>query len=272
MVFKENFVAVIMADGKILREHDGSVELSFGSDYSIRLKNLESRKARVRISIDSEDVLKGHSLILDPNSHVDLEGFMDGHTVRKRFRFIQKTQEIVEHRGDKVDDGIVRVEYCFEQRRSGHVSIRYDPWPDHYWNDWIWTCPATPQPPYIVTYDSGTAGSVHKAYEVTCDAVDAGMTSRSAYNAVSSSRLNSTPKTDEGITVPGGETFQQFDHGHIGATDQPHVITIRLCGTTNSGAVIEKPVGTRDKSTCPTCGRKSSTNHRFCGNCGTNLR
>jgi hypothetical protein len=284
MVYQEKFVAVIMANSKILRENDNSVELPFGTDYSIRLKNLESRKAQVKISIDGEDVMDGHSLILSPNSHVDLEGFMDGRTVRKQFRFIQKTQKIVEHRGDKVDDGIVRVEYCFEKREPEYVPIRYDPWPPLYtWScNWTYTLPKYPP---VVTWDDDTTGGGFQqaTYEVTCDTTVGDTTvgdttsgfvhSGSDFNLCATTQTSfcSTPNADEGITVPGAETLQHFDRGYIGSTDQPHVITIRLKGTTRSGAVVEKAVGTKDKAKCPTCGKTWNAKQKFCGNCGTNL-
>ena len=65
-MFKKNFVAVVKCKGKVLREYsDGTIRLPFGSEYSIYLKNEETRKALVDIKVDGENVLKGHKLILD---------------------------------------------------------------------------------------------------------------------------------------------------------------------------------------------------------------
>ena len=63
MVYQDKFVVSVKVNGKVLREHDKDhVYLPFGSEYSILLKNLESRKALVTINIDGKNAL-GLSLI-----------------------------------------------------------------------------------------------------------------------------------------------------------------------------------------------------------------
>jgi hypothetical protein len=222
-----------------------------------------------------------------------LEGFLDGHTVRKKFRFIRKAQEIAEHRGDKVDDGIVRVEYCFEQRAAEYVPAVYP-----YWN-WTYIPPPViinPSPvivkPRFIYYgddttDGGsdwqvnncTAGDPKKFDTIVSCNYSGGEEPTSANLSADNANLSAdtqvsftaTPNADEGITVPGADTHQHFSAGYIGATDSSHVITIRLRGTKNSGAVVEKPVGTKDKIKCPHCDRKWNARQHFCGNCGANL-
>lgn len=285
MVYKNDFVAIISVNGKILREQNGSVELPFGSDYSIRLKNLESRKARVKVSIDGKDVLNGDSLLLAPNAGMILEGFLDGNTVRERFRFIQKTQEIVDHRGDRLDDGIVRVEYCFEQRKLEYVPVYHGP---RY--DWQWTYPPTPRPVrgrYPFTYQhkntagdssdwqtvNNTAGDPTAGDSIITNTCYAGDITDDSANLSADDQISftSTPQANEGITVPGGETSQHFSNGYIGTTDAPHVITIRLRGVAGSGTAVKQVVGTRDKIKCSVCGRSWNARQHFCGNCGSNL-
>ena len=36
------------------------------------------------------------------------KGFMEGMVARNKFRFIEKTKQISDYRGDRVDDGIIR--------------------------------------------------------------------------------------------------------------------------------------------------------------------
>jgi hypothetical protein len=57
MVYKERFVAVIKHGGCILRDNGGIVTLPFGSEYTIFLRNLESRKVQVGVSIDGKDTM-----------------------------------------------------------------------------------------------------------------------------------------------------------------------------------------------------------------------
>lgn len=124
MVHKENFVVAIKNNGKILREvFSNTVYLPFGSEYSVLLKNLNSVSAVVDVDIDGISVGKG--IIVRPNTSTELEGFLEGYSVKNRFKFIQKTKEISDYRGDRVDDGIVRVEYRFEKTYTP-ISVWYN--------------------------------------------------------------------------------------------------------------------------------------------------
>ena len=122
---KNNFVVSVKSNGKILREKEDKVFLPFGSEYSLLIKNLDSRKAKVRIHIDSQDILNGSSLIAYPNRDFEIEGFLDGFQARNRFKFIKKTQEISDHIGDRLDDGLIRVEFTFEKEVKTSINYTY---------------------------------------------------------------------------------------------------------------------------------------------------
>ena len=83
MVYQNNFVVTIKHDGKILREIDNSVKLPFGSEYSIYMKNLDSRDAVVRIWIDGEDVVGDRRIIVRANNTAELKGHKNNNKVRK---------------------------------------------------------------------------------------------------------------------------------------------------------------------------------------------
>ena len=94
MTYKNNFIAELKSNGQILRIRDGFVTLPFGSEYSLYLKNLDSRKASVTIQIDGEDVLDGNSLIIRPNEQTELEGFLRNAIAKNKFKFIKKSGAI----------------------------------------------------------------------------------------------------------------------------------------------------------------------------------
>jgi len=123
MTYKDYFVVEVKSKGKILRVKNGAVSLPFGSEYSILLKNLNSRRASIKIHIDGQDVLDYSSLILEPNTSTELEGFLNGTTARNKFKFIQKTKEIQDHRGDKIGDGMIRVEFAFEKPKPERRQV-----------------------------------------------------------------------------------------------------------------------------------------------------
>ena len=76
MVYKNSFIVVVKCNGKIMREKDGAVTLPFGSEYSILLKNKNSRTAVASVEIDGEDVMDGHQYIVPANTTRELKGFL----------------------------------------------------------------------------------------------------------------------------------------------------------------------------------------------------
>jgi len=246
-MFKNNFVVAIKCGG-ILREIDGSVMLPFNSEYSILLKNLDSRRAVAKVSIDGQDVLCGHSLVIHPNSEFELEGFLlPDLTVRNKFKFVQKTEDIVRHRGDRVDDGIVRVEFNFEKVPQTTLVWHWIYKPYYPWVE----------PVPIVIHNTYAGGSTtNRAF--TCTTQQASCSSNLA--------------ADEGITVAGSPTKQTFSNVTVNQLEETStVITIKLRGTTLSGKVAVEPLVTKSKTVCPTCGKKSRSSAKFCSNCGTCL-
>jgi hypothetical protein len=117
-MYKNNLVVAIKHNNKVLREKNDRVTLPFGSEYSLLIKNLNSKKVSVNISIDGEDVLDNKSILIEAGLSMELDGFIKGMSAKNIFRFIKKTKQISEDRGDKADDGLIRVEFDFEKEKS----------------------------------------------------------------------------------------------------------------------------------------------------------
>jgi hypothetical protein len=270
MTYKDRFVVEVKCGGKILRVKDGVVYLPFGSEYSIYLKNLNSKRASVNVSIDGSDVLDNHSLILDANESSELKGFLNGTTAKNRFKFIQKTKEIQEHRGDKIDDGLIRVEFAFEKPQKTiihehhHHHNYYNSDPFH-WN-------------YGGTFTGNSSDSIYRSVENSGDvrgmnlnSVTAESKSPVTFDSLGVAPENSQPLVDEGITVKGSEINQQFRYSAIGELEESEVIIISLKGETQSNKIVQQPIMVKTKIQCSTCGRKSNSSAKFCSNCGTFL-
>ena len=291
MTYKDQFVVEVKCRGKILRVVNDEVRLPFGSEYSIYLKNLNSRKASVSISIDGDDVLDGHQLILNPNSSTELEGFLRGTAAKNRFKFINKTKEIADHRGDKADDGILRVEFAYEKAAPKRVIINEDHEHHHHhhhhhhdnpfrwnYNDWF-TGDSNVRYTYSSSGDSGEDGQVRGMASAAfssnqSERVGATQTFFSSSNVTFDSlgvESLGQPLDDEGITVKGSECNQQFRYGQIGELEQAEVIVIRLKGITGNDTPVQQPITVKTKLECSTCGRKSDSSAKFCSNCGTFL-
>ena len=250
--YRESMVSVIKVGGRVLREHDGIVTIPFGSEYVIAMKNLEARRAVVDISIDGEKVNKNGKLVINPNEEVEFERFVEDLDKGQRFKFIQKTEKIQGHRGDKIDDGIVRIEFQYEK-------AVHNIWGGSWWHI----------PPYnmrigsIVKTTVTTEGdpNVMRSY-TTCS------TAPHVPTQVGGSYV---PVSDEGITVQGSDSNQRFHTVDVGPLDsQKHTIVLRLNGT-SQGQVVSQPITTRTKIECSTCGTKNTSKHKFCTECGTRL-
>ena len=270
MVYSNNFIVVVKCkcNCNILREKDGIVTLPFGSEYSLLIKNLDSRKVSANISIDGQDVMDG-SLLLAGNTQTELEGFVKGNVAKNSFKFIQKTKQIQDHRGDRIDDGIIRVEFAFEKKlteviKKIVITEHHDRWyPRYYW------FVASNIPTKYTTRDTiyyNSTGNVSECGNTTftnsCDNQVVGTSMKS---------VCSVPYFDEGITVKGSEINQQFQYGSIGQLEQSEVIILRLRGEKSNGTIVKEPITVKTKLTCSTCGKTSKSSVKFCGECGTFL-
>ena len=249
MVYKNNFIVVVKCNGKVMREQNGAVTLPFGSEYSIMLKNKDSRKAVASVEIDGEDVMNGHKYIVPANTSVELKGFLKGLNAKNKFRFIKKTKEISDFRGDRLDDGLIRVEFWHEEQQPVPLV-----WPSFvlYNNNYEY------KDGYSINDTS--SGLTEPTYTATCNF---------------SNTKSVQPPVDEGITVKGSKTNQQFNYGSVGTLEHnSSVIIIELKGTTKRAGkvmVVRKPITVSYRKQCSSCGKKWRSSMSFCGNCSTAL-
>ena len=96
MMYRDSFIASVKVGGKILRETNGTVSLPFGSEYGILLKNLNSRRAMAKVTVDGQDATDGTKLILPANGSIDLERFIKNGNLKSgnKFRFIERTSKL----------------------------------------------------------------------------------------------------------------------------------------------------------------------------------
>jgi hypothetical protein len=254
-MFNNNFVGVVVNKGKIMRETknelgENVVKLPFGSEYAVRLKNLNTVRAVVGVELDGVSAASG--LIINPGTTFELKGFLEGLHVRNKFRFIKKTKEISNHRGDRIDDGLVRISYRFEQALPVYYvepfmrSLVPPPWPVSFNSDGGWLQSNTTYT--VSTTDFGSGGTQNNCF------------------------VNQVQETADGITVKGSETKQDFVYGYTNPLEtHAHVINIKLVGYSESGVAVKKPITTKIKLKCSTCGRRWPSRFKFCPNCTTCL-
>lgn len=267
-MYNSKLVASIKANGKVLREFKDTVYIPFGSEYSILLKNLNTVRALINIYIDGDNVVPG-GLVLNAGQEVDLQRAIRNGNLSEgnKFKFIERTGKIEDHRGIKLEDGLIRVEYQFEkvyQRQDGfHIN-----------NNLVWNtnqhtvcsplrssaADATP------SYMKGTVTCSDMSYTAMNMAVGATLSASAATS------YNAAPQTETGITVPGSKSEQKFvTAGWFATEPEKHNIILKLLGETEDNKAIREPITVKKKPKCVTCGKQNKATAKFCSECGTAL-
>lgn len=256
-MYNQKFAAAIKVNGKVLREFKDEVYVPFASEYSILLKNLNTKKALVNVFIDGENQTPG-GLVIHAGSEINLERSIKNNNLNEgnRFKFIERTGAVEAHRGIKLEDGIVRIEFEFER-----TYLRQDGWFPNVTNTW------NDQPYYGITGNNtyqgpmrgrGTSGAIASASLNTVQ-ISATSASIQSYN-------------DAGITVAGSKSDQKFQTATwLGSDGTKHNIVLKLLGETPDNRPVVQEVTVKSKPKCTTCGRQNKHNAKFCTECGTHL-
>lgn len=254
-MYANKFAVAVKHRGKVLQEFGETVYLPFDSEYGLLLKNLNSVRATVKVSIDGQDATEGVSLVVQANSSIDLERFIKNGNLNagNRFKFIARTAAIEQHRGIKPDDGLIRVTYSFEVPTQPTWVVTATPttWPTPTANPW--------------PYGNGAAGSMAQSSSSSYSA--------NASSSASSGMLSSRAVT-KGITAPGSVSSQQFQAvGAFQTEATSHVIMLQLAGRSaeTTTGTVSNVVYSRSKVACTTCGYKEKPTSKFCSQCGTSL-
>lgn len=278
-MYNSKLVAIVKVDGKVLREMGDTVYLPFGSEYSIQVKNLHNTKALISIEVDGTDVLDGKQLIIEPNKTSELEGFMRGQKVTNKFRFIEKTQEISDFRGDEIEDGLVKISYQFEVDQAKYwyditkSMLRGNNYGGNERGINISHSPQSHDPSQVFYKSSGDAPPTDPSYSTAgTRGMDTVVSASMDFMEEPSINYSKSVTNESGITARGSESSQTFRTGHVGVLEmQVHSMVIMLKGETADNRSVKKPVMVHRKVQCENCGRKWKSSHKFCGNCSTSL-
>jgi hypothetical protein len=275
MTYKKNFVCAIKVNGKVLRESSDRVELPFGSEYSILLKNLDSVRMQARISIDGTEATGW--LIIEPGRDIEVERFVKDLDRGNRFKFIELTDKIEKHRGNKAEDGLVRVEFRREKIYESPKVVYHHTYHDYYHHYYPGGCyPCYPKDYSYITYTGAlnNSGSLFRgpisASGTTCSTSGTLQNMNCSVNLMSMSKNAELISNEVGITVPGSLSEQKFVSVNGFETEQSEVVVLHLVGK-KAGAPVKVAKTVRQKLECETCGKKNKSSVKFCAECGTSL-
>jgi len=264
-MYQSKLVSSLKANGKILREFKDTVFVNFGSEYTVYMKNLNTKRALVNVFIDGEDMTPG-GIVLNAGQEIDLERSIKNGNLREgnKFKFIERTGAVENHRGVKLEDGLVRVEYQFEMYHP--MQSFFDNNMERYsknlmrgisgsTGDWAGPMSAT----YSATNISGSA-SMDSSWITASGA------------SLNSAQAQSMPANDVGITVAGSKSTQSFTTTTMGPLEaEKHSIVLKLLGETADNKPVLQPVNVKMKPKCSTCGKQNKATAKFCTECGTSL-
>lgn len=250
MMYQNKLAVAIKSNGKILREFKDTVYVPFQSEYSILIKNLNTKRVLVNVFLDGDNAVP-NGLVINANQELNLERWVKNNNLSEgnKFKFIERTSNIENHRGIKLEDGIIRVEFQYEVDKL--LLYRHDN--NRYHDSWN-------SPIYSNTVYGIAKGS--SANDVTC----------CVPTSVKRSLSNNTVHNDAGITVAGGKSTQKFSTvSNFQLEPEKHTIVLKLLGETPDNKPILEPITVKTKQQCDSCGKMNKATAKFCQECGTSL-
>jgi hypothetical protein len=123
MVYSNKFVMCVLVNGRPQKElANGQVSLPFGTEYSLRFRNKNDRRAVVEIWIDGENV-SGSGYVVNAHDYVDIKRH---HDIDRSFKFVSlDSEDAIEHgkngpNHDKVK-GVIEAKFRLEVERPNVI-------------------------------------------------------------------------------------------------------------------------------------------------------
>lgn len=245
MAYKNKFIVCVIVDGKIIKELDnGQIDIPFGSEYKIRLRNKHDRRAVCKLFIDGENVSDG-GFIIEANSFVDIERPAN---VEKKFKFVSLDSEEAHDFGKNGPNpnktkGTIVAEFALAYVRPETVPHAPINWRQDKLR-WEWEkyrydklAPLT-DAPYIY---SSTIPPKRQPSMIKYGSFTGTCRGAAGLPLASSSKI-----TQDGATVEGSHSNQRFNHQYF--IDDGNWTTVRvfLQGYVVDRFVSSKPTQTED--------------------------
>ena len=167
MVYSNKFVLSILVDGQPQKElANGTVNLAFGQEYALRLRNKNNLRAVVHLLVDGETV-SGAGYVVPANGHVDIKRH---HDIDRAFKFVSlDSAEAVDFgkngpNPDKVK-GTIEARFHLEKESPPKpVEHHHHHHHDHY--PWYPPRPIYPYQPHWMSSNEGNSRGVLRSKSI----------------------------------------------------------------------------------------------------------
>ncbi len=133
MVYNQRFVISVLVNGEVQKEfNDGTVELPFGGEYVIRLRNKhKNRRAVCKLFVDGEE-RSNNGYVIPPRSHVDIHN----DSYRQSFKLVASDSVEAQDEGKDKDNternnGVIEGQFYLEKEQPVVKEIHHHH--DHYY-------------------------------------------------------------------------------------------------------------------------------------------
>lgn len=279
MVYSSHFVLAVLVDGKPQKEfHDGTVPIQFGSEYALRFRNKNNRRAVVKFTIDGENV-SGNGYVIPANNFIDIRRHFDKDAT---FRFVDlESPEAVDHgkNGPNTDGrkGVIEAKFYLETGNPVVPQVHHH----HHWHERRLP-PQNPYPyPYPMWTNESTWCSTGQSIPSKINLEECQIPSvinccmpQNTLNFTAAPLINLPPVVfpclgtplQEGCTVEGRKSGQTFTTEYIDLETDFVLLRCTLKGLPTT-ATYAPPVAT--SIYCTHCGaKKARAADNFCGVCG----
>jgi hypothetical protein len=280
-MYNNDFVLAIKLNNQKLfleERKDHSIAVPFGAEYSLRLKNKNSRRALVKIFIDGENV-SGNGYIVDRQSHIDIKRFAE---VEKAFKVaaLDSSDAIENGKNGPNDDrgkGVIEAHFYLEKERpvppvviDHHYHHYHDvylprpypyrtrPWYGEPWYGEPWYGEVWRGSDHLIGANSlSKSMSINNvsscsmdgaSFACSNDSLSLNDTSKSLLRGMSLESLesamprNPVPKIEQdACTVEGSYSDQKFGVGYIDVEDKATICTLILKGYVPDAVEIVAP-------------------------------
>jgi len=264
-MYSNGHVVAVQVNGKTVNDSNGKVLLPFGVEYSLMLKNRNDRKAVARVYIDGDEVTKTGKLILEANSSLNLERYIEDMDNGAKFKFVPLSHQDVDDKGDS-EKGWIEVRFQLVKPPQMPVIIHEDHiYHEHHHHHDSWEYPIYKGPFYYGNsiWCSANGGNI----TATLNSGGTGNLKADAtsINYSSNAILGSNFSQEAGATIRGNNSNQKFSYSYVGELESIEtVIRFQLVGTSD-----KKVASHYTKTHCNQCGKRYETNDNFCSKCGT---